>query len=141
MQKKTIAVIFGGKSTEYEVSLQSAFSVLENLNTEKYDIIPIGITREGDWYRYRGDYGNIPNNAWCEDSACLTPVAVSVSRSAKGFLVRASAGEYNVVKVDLAFPVLHGKNGEDGTLQGLFELAGIPVVGVFTLSSVLCIEK
>lgn len=148
MQKKTIAVIFGGRSTEYEVSLQSAFSVLENLNTEKYDIIPIGITREGDWYRYRGSYEDIPNNAWCGDSGCLVPVTVSVSRSAKGFLELSGeddtgtfTGKYVLIKVDLVFPVLHGKNGEDGTLQGLLELAGIPVVGCNTLSSALCMDK
>lgn len=146
MEKKTIAVIFGGRSTEYGVSLQSAFSVLENLNTEKYDIIMIGITREGDWYRYRGRLENIRDNVWCEDIACLTPVAVSVSRSDRGLLELStekgdSAGIGALVKVDLVFPVLHGKNGEDGTLQGLFELAGIPVVGCNTLSSALCMDK
>ena len=61
MQKKKIAVIFGGNSTEYEVSLQSAFSVFENINHDKYDIIPIGITRNGDWYHYKGRYENIAN--------------------------------------------------------------------------------
>lgn len=208
MKKKTIAVIFGGHSTEYEVSLQSAFSVLENLNAEKYHIIMIGITREGEWYRYRGSHENIRNNTWFADSAFLTPVAVSQSRSVKGFLELVSvvsdetsggkdsaasadmtgskdsaasvdmsggkdsaasadmpgskdsaasadmswgkdsavsagvtAGRYSVVKADLVFPVLHGKNGEDGTLQGLFELAGIPVVGCNTLSSALCMDK
>lgn len=146
MRKRAMAVIFGGKSTEYEVSLQSAFSVLENLNTEKYDIIMIGITREGDWYRYRGRLENIPDNTWCEDAAYLTPVAVSVSRSDRGLLELSagkgdSAGKAVLVKVDLVFPVLHGKNGEDGTLQGLFELAGIPVVGCNMLSSVLCMDK
>lgn len=172
MRKKAIAVIFGGHSTEYEVSLQSAFSVLENLDTEKYNIILIGITREGDWYRYRGSYKDIRNNTWCGDRAFLTPVAVSQSRSVKGFLelfpaesagtaedegsaassdmpvsegsaasAVIPAGRYSVVKVDLVFPILHGKNGEDGTLQGLFELAGIPVVGCNTLSSALCMDK
>lgn len=148
MQKKTIAVIFGGNSTEYEVSLQSVHSVLENLDGEKYDIIPIGITREGEWYRYRGSYNNIPNNTWHRDSSLITPVAVSQSRSLKGFLELTErrdgdkcAGMYTTVKVDLAFPVLHGKNGEDGTLQGLFELAGIPVVGCNTLASALCMDK
>jgi len=140
MEKKTIAVIFGGHSTEYEVSLQSAVSVLENLDVEKYNIILIGITREGDWYRYRGSYEKIRNNTWCEDSVFLTPAAVSQSRSVKGFL-ELSGGKYSVVKIDLVFPVLHGKNGEDGTLQGLFELAGIPVVGCNTLSSALCMDK
>lgn len=148
MRKKTIAVIFGGNSTEYEVSLQSAFSVLENLNKEKYDIIMIGITREGDWYRYRGRLEKIPENAWCEDSACLTPVTVSVSRSDRGLLEFPAgkgegtfAGTAVLVKVDLVFPVLHGKNGEDGTMQGLFELAGIPVAGCDMISSVLCMDK
>lgn len=144
MQKKTIAVIFGGNSTEYEVSLQSVYSVLENLDGEKYDIIPIGITREGEWYRYRGNYGKIADNTWHRDSSLLTPVAVSQSRSVRGFLElarRKDTGIYTAVKIDLAFPVLHGKNGEDGTLQGLFELAGIPVVGCNILSSALCMDK
>lgn len=148
MRKKTIAVIFGGNSTEYEVSLQSAHSVLENLDGEKYDIIPIGITREGEWYRYRGSYGKIADNTWHRDRSLLAPVAVSQSRSVKGFLELAGgrggeecAGVYTTVKIDLAFPVLHGKNGEDGTLQGLFELAGIPVAGCNTLSSALCMDK
>lgn len=176
MRKKTIAVIFGGKSTEYEVSLQSAFSVLENLNTEKYDVMMVGITREGDWYRYRGKPENIPDNTWCENRACLTPVAVSVSRAVRGFLELSerkdavtftseasvpyygessmeagseetmifggmSVGACSLIKVDLVFPILHGKNGEDGTMQGMFELAGIPVVGCDTLSSALCMDK
>ncbi|MCM1540543.1 MAG: D-alanine--D-serine ligase VanG [Blautia sp.] len=138
MHKKTIAVIFGGKSAEYEVSLQSAFSVLENLNTEKYDVVMVGITREGDWYRYRGKFENIPNNTWCEDRGNMTPVTVSVSPSSKGLL---ELSTYVLTEVDMVFPVLHGKNGEDGTVQGMFELAGIPVVGCGLLSSALCMDK
>ncbi|MCM1065340.1 MAG: D-alanine--D-serine ligase VanG [Eubacterium sp.] len=138
MGKKTIAVIFGGRSTEYEVSLQSAFSVLENLNREKYEIIMVGITREGDWYRYRGKPENIPNNAWCGDRENMTPVTVSVSCSSRGFL---ELSTYVLTEVDMVFPVLHGKNGEDGTVQGMFELAGIPVVGCNMLSSALCMDK
>ena len=72
MQKKKIAVIFGGNSTEYEVSLQSAFSVFENINHDKYDIIPIGITRNGDWYHYKGRYENIANNTWSGDRDCCS---------------------------------------------------------------------
>ena len=64
MQKKKIAVIFGGKSTEYEVSLQSVSSVLENINKELFEVVPVGITRDGEWYHYTGDYGNITNNTW-----------------------------------------------------------------------------
>ena len=140
MQKKVIAVIFGGNSTEYEVSLQSAGSVLENINTEKYDIIPIGITRQGEWYRYNGNYDKIKNNTWSDDVSNLIPIVVSQS-PAIGGMIELDQNEKRTVKLDLAFPVLHGKNGEDGTLQGLFELAGIPVVGCNTLSSALCMDK
>ncbi len=140
MQKKTIAVIFGGNSTEYQVSLQSASAVLENLNKEKFDIVPIGITRNGEWYHYTGEREKIADNTWPEDSENLYPAVVSQNRSIKGFL-ELVRGQYRVVAVDLVFPVLHGKNGEDGTLQGLFELAGIPIVGCNTLSSALCMDK
>lgn len=140
MQKKRIAVIFGGNSTEYEVSLQSAFAVLENINTDKFDIIPVGITRSGEWYYYTGKKEKISNNTWYEDGENLSPVVVSQNRSVRGFL-DLSREKYRVIEVDLVFPVLHGKNGEDGTLQGMFELAGIPVVGCDTLSSALCMDK
>lgn len=86
MQKKKIAVIFGGNSTEYEVSLQSAFSVFENINKEKFDIVPIGITRNGDWYHYTGKKEKIANNTWFEDNENLYSVAVSQNRSVKGFI-------------------------------------------------------
>lgn len=140
MYKKKIAVIFGGNSTEYEVSLQSAFAVLKNINNKDFCIIPVGITKDGEWYHYTGEYKKIPDNTWIEDSKELIPVVVSQNRSVKGFLELSDNG-YKIVKIDLAFPVLHGKNGEDGTLQGLFELAGIPVAGCGTLSSALCMDK
>ena len=140
MEKKKIAVIFGGNSTEYEVSLQSAFSVLEAVNSEKYDVIPIGITRNGDWYHYKGPYENIANNTWTQDRYNLCPVTVSLSRSQKGLLEQAG-DMHTIIPVDLVFPILHGKNGEDGTLQGIFELAGIPLIGCNTLSSALCMDK
>ncbi|MCH5199164.1 MAG: D-alanine--D-serine ligase VanG [Oscillospiraceae bacterium] len=140
MEKKRIAVIFGGNSTEYDVSLQSAFSVFENIDPEKYDVIPIGITRKGDWYRYNGKFINIKNNSWTEDNDNLHPVSISLSRSKKGFL-EFTGDKYTFLTVDLVFPILHGKNGEDGTLQGVFELAGIPLIGCGTLSSALCMDK
>lgn len=140
MKRKKIAVIFGGNSTEYEVSLQSAAAVLENMNKEKYDIVPIGITRNGEWYHYTGNLEKLSDNTWFEDYRYLTPVAVFWNASVKGFL-KLAGDQYSVIEVDLVFPVLHGKNGEDGTLQGLFELAGIPVVGCNTLSSALCMDK
>ena len=158
MNNKKIAVIFGGNSTEYDVSLQSAFAVLENLNTEKYDIIPIGITREGNWYHYIGDYNNIQNNTWFERDTDIIPVIVSQNRVKNGiieFLISDAVSQNHIpnsaiescendikyTKLDFVFPILHGKNGEDGTVQGLFELAGIQVIGCGTLSSALCMDK
>lgn len=140
MQKKKIAVLFGGSSTEYEVSLQSAFSVFENINRKKYEVLPIGITKDGEWYYYTGKQEKITDNTWFRDEKNLTPVALSPNRFEKSFL-KLLGHKYAPLKVDLVFPVLHGKNGEDGTLQGLFELAGIPVVGCNTLSSALCMDK
>lgn len=140
MKKKTIAIIFGGSSSEYEVSLQSATSVFENINSDIYDILPIGITKSGDWYHYTGKTENIKNNTWCNDEANLRSVTVSQNRSTKGFLEFAD-NKFKILDVDLVFPILHGKNGEDGTLQGIFELAGIPFIGCNTLSSALCMDK
>lgn len=140
MQKRKIAIIFGGNSTEYPVSLQSSYAVLESINKNTFHIIPIGITREGDWYHYTGKYEKIPNNTWFQDHEHLYPIAVSQNPSVKGFF-EFFGDTYRVLKVDLVFPILHGKNGEDGTLQGLFELAGIPIVGCGTLSSALCMDK
>lgn len=140
MKKKIIAVIFGGCSSEYEVSLQSAFSVLENLDPMKYTVVPVGITRKGDWYRYYGDWRKIPENTWHQEKRQLVRVTVSVSRSARGLIELRNEG-CSVIHLDAVFPVLHGKNGEDGTVQGLFELAGIPVIGCGTLASALCMDK
>lgn len=138
--RKRIAVIFGGHSSEYEVSLQSAFSVLQNINENKFEVFPVGITREGEWYHYMGGLEQIRDNSWAEKKENLHSVAVSQSRPAPGFLVFDGDG-CRRIPVDLVLPVLHGRNGEDGTLQGLFELAGIPVAGCGTLSSALCMDK
>lgn len=140
MQRKRIAVIFGGCSTEYEVSLQSAHAVFENLDPNRYDVVAIGITKNGDWYCYKGAYEKIADNSWTEDKPHLVPVTISVSRNKKGFL-ELSEKEVTFLPIDLVFPVLHGKNGEDGTLQGMFELAGISIVGCGALSSALCMDK
>ncbi len=140
METKTIAVIFGGYSTEHEVSLQSASSVLKSLDGGKYRIISLGITKEGEWYRYLGDYEGVARNEWWKETEKLIPVAVSQSRSLHGLIEFWPQGRREQ-PLDLAFPVLHGKCGEDGTVQGLFELAGIPVAGCGTLASALCMDK
>lgn len=140
MSKIKIAVIFGGNSTEYEISLQSSYSVFTNLDPNKYDIIPLGITRDGDWFRYYGSYDKIPQNSWMNDPDELVPCVISHSRSSKGIIELGEKGNV-LTEIDLALPILHGKNGEDGTVQGLFELAGIPIVGCSALSSAICMDK
>ena len=96
MTKKRVAIIFGGNSTEYEVSLQSASAVFENINTEKFDIIPIGITRDGEWFHYTGDIKRIADNSWINNTENMHPVVVSQSPSTKGLLVL-SENKYNVI--------------------------------------------
>lgn len=139
-KKKTLAVLFGSHSSEYEVSLQSAAAVLEAIDAGQFEPLPIGITKDGDWYHYLGTYGAIAAGTWAGDSALLRPAAFSPSRGAPGFWEEHN-GAWTLRRVDLAFPVLHGKNGEDGTVQGLLELAGIPLVGCGTLASALCMDK
>lgn len=137
--KKTVAVIFGGRSPEYGVSLQSAAAVLESIDRKRYTVIPVGITRRGDWFRYDGGLRAIREDTWWQDRAGLTAVAVSQDRSVHGLMEFRPGGLFT--RLDMAFPVLHGRNGEDGTVQGLLELAGIPVVGCGTLASALCMDK
>lgn len=139
MEKKRIGVIFGGCSPEYDVSLESVYSVLCNINKEKYDVVLIGITKGGDWFRYNGDIENIKNNTWQTSENC-TKVVISSSKSDKG-IIEIYDNKTNLIKLDAIFPVLHGKNGEDGTVQGLIELSGIPLIGCGVLSSSLCMDK
>lgn len=140
MIKKNIAVIFGGHSSEYKVSLQSAYAILSHIDNKKNNIIPIGITKEGDWFRYYGDFENILNDGWHKDVRNCASVIVSLNRSTKGIMELSAKGN-KVTKIHAAFPVLHGKNGEDGTVQGLIELTGIPLIGCNTLSSAVCMDK
>ena len=140
MTKKTVAVLFGGVSPEHGVSLESAAAVLENLDRDKVIPLPVGITRAGDWYRYDGPLEKIRSDAWASDSDNLTPVTVSLSRWSRGFL-ELRGGCCTPLPVDAVFPVLHGRNGEDGTVQGVMELAGIPLVGCGVLASALCMDK
>lgn len=140
MEKKTIVVLFGGCSSEYSVSLQSSFAVLSNLDQEAYQIIPIGITERGAWFCYRGDFDRIPADTWKNDIQNLTPAAASPNPNVHGIIEWTESG-IKTTAVDCVFPVLHGKNGEDGTVQGMFELAGIPIAGCGTLASALCMDK
>lgn len=134
-----IAVIFGGCSPEYSVSLQSAHAVICAMDKLKLEPVLIGITREGDWFRFYGAIDKIPNDTWHNAADCV-PAAVSPNRTDHAIL-EFKGDTVLKVPVDAAFPVLHGKNGEDGTVQGMFELAGIPVVGCGLLASALCMDK
>ena len=139
MKRKTIAVLFGGCSSEYEISLQSAYAVLTHIDREKYQILPIGITREGRWFQYDGPLQKLEEDTWTEDPSC-TPAVLSPDRSHHGIL-QYGKNECRVVYIDGVFPVLHGKNGEDGSIQGLVEMAGIPLVGCGVMASALCMDK
>lgn len=138
IDKKKIAVLFGGCSSEYEVSLQSAYSVIEHINRDKYDVILVGISRSGEWYLFEDNIERIKEDTWNEVSN--KKVTISVSREEHGLIIF-NDKEIEKVRVDAVYPVLHGKNGEDGTIQGLCELAGISVIGCDMLSSILCMDK
>lgn len=137
MEKKKIGVIFGGCSPEHDVSLESSYSVIKNMDKEKYDCILIGITKNGDWFKFDGDVEDIKNNTWEEKGKC-TKVVISTNMSNKGLI---DLENNTLIKLDAIFPVLHGRNGEDGTVQGLVELSGIPLIGCGILSSSLCMDK
>lgn len=138
MLKKKICVIFGGESTEYEISLRSATSIINELDKEKYDIMTVGITRGGKWKEYTGKVENIICDKWYDDS--LKDVSVDLG-SADGSLIVYENGKLEKVKIDCAFLGLHGANGEDGTVQGMLKLAHIPYTGPDMLTSCLGMDK
>lgn len=139
MKKWSVCVLFGGMSPEHEVSLRSAESVLNYLDPEKYNIFPVGITKQGDWVLFGGtDYSMLPTNAWLEHPgnrrAAISPV--------RGQGLLCFEGDCVVrERLDVVFPVLHGENGEDGAMQGLLKLAGIPYVGPHVAASAVAMDK
>lgn len=140
MNKIKLAVIFGGKSSEYPVSLHSTGSLLSQLNKDRYDVMKIGISKDGKWYEYHGSIEDLEHDHWLSHPD-NREVVLSCSTAHKGFLALNADGTYEELPVDCIFPVLHGKNGEDGTIQGLFEMAGIPYVGCDHMSSAICMDK
>ena len=127
MNKLRIAVIFGGCSPEHDISLKSAHNVIVHMDRTKYEVVTIGITRMGEWLQYFGEPAHIATDTWHE--ADCAPFIISPCRIKQE------------LKVDAAFPILHGKNGEDGTIQGLLEMANIPIIGCGILASALCMDK
>lgn len=137
---KNVLFLFGGASSEHDVSVVSARSVIENTPSDKYNLILVGITKDGRWLKYDGDTSKLPEDKWLEDESCLTKAVISPDRADHGILVFGKDG-VEKIHIDVAFPVLHGKNGEDGTIQGFLQLAGIPFVGCDMLSSACCMDK
>lgn len=137
MNKKTVAVLFGGQSSEHSVSLVSATTIISNMDSEKYFIIPVGITKEGKWLIYNGPVENIKNGDWEKYG---TPAVLSPDAGMKG-IIKIVGDKAKIIPVDVVFPVLHGAWGEDGTIQGLLELAKIPYVGCGVLASSVSMDK
>lgn len=140
MEKITLLILFGGKSTEYEVSLISASSIIENADREKYDIVTVGITKDGDWYLYEGGTAAIRDGSWCTDISKLSHAAISPSMSDRALLVM-DGEKLRKIHVDVVFPVMHGAYSEDGTLQGVLQMSGIPFVGCGCETSAICMDK
>ncbi len=139
MKKLNVCVLFGGISPEHAVSLRSAESVLNNMDPEKYNIFPVGITRKGEWMLFGGkDYSQLPTEAWLEHPrnrhAAISPIRGQGLLHFEGDCVVRE-------QIDVVFPVLHGENGEDGAMQGLFQMAGIPFVGPGVSASAVAMDK
>lgn len=137
---KNVLILFGGVSSEHDVSVVSARSVIENTPTDKYNLVLVGITKDGRWLKYDGDVSKLPEDKWLEETAHLKKAVISPDREDHGLLVFGEDG-IEKIRIDVVFPVLHGKNGEDGAMQGFLQLAGIPFVGCDMLSSAGCMDK
>ncbi|PZF82911.1 D-alanine--(R)-lactate ligase [Jiangella anatolica] len=133
MDRLKIGVLFGGSSEEHGVSVKSAQEVAKNLDLERFDPYYIGITNSGAWLLCDG-----PGAGW--ENGGSRPAVLSPDRTVRGLLVL-DQGKYETIGLDVVLPVLHGKLGEDGAIQGLLELAGIPYVGCDIQSSALCMDK
>lgn len=133
MSKLKIAVLFGGCSEEHDISIKSAKEIMKNLDPATYNPIAVGITRDGVWKMC-----DRPHAGW-ESDPCRE-VILSPDRGTHGLLVLEDGG-YQIIRLDVVLPAIHGKMGEDGAIQGLLELSGIPYVGCDIQSSALCMDK
>lgn len=139
MTRHSLCVIFGGVSSEHEVSLLSAESVLKNIDKDKYEVHKIFISKDGGWFYYDGSDEGL---SYLADGGTdgLDRAIISPDRNDKS-VIRYTDGGIVKYRIDAVFPVLHGKNGEDGTIQGLLELAGVPYVGTGVIGSAVCMDK
>lgn len=136
MNRKTVAVLFGGQSSEHEVSCVSAITIISNINKEHYNIILVGITKDGRWLKV-GSVEDITSGTW-KDSKITAVLSPDTSHNGILFI---EGSKVTIAKVDIVFPALHGLYGEDGTVQGLLELAKIPYVGCGVLASSVSMDK
>lgn len=136
MGKKLIAVLFGGQSSEHEVSCVSAVTIISNINRDYYDVILIGITKDGRWLKTES-VEDIQSGEWRKGT---TTAVISPDKSQSAILLM-RGNSVETKRVDVVFPALHGLYGEDGTVQGLLELAGIPYVGCGVLASSVAMDK
>lgn len=135
-----IAIIYGGRSSEHSVSCISAGAIMSHLDPEKYELYPIGITQQGTWTVGESDPEKLRSTDGVMPTVTLTKeVSLAVDPACRGQFRFADGSEH--VTVDVIFPVLHGLYGEDGTIQGLFELSGVPYVGTGVLSSACGMDK
>lgn len=139
MAKIRLLVLFGGATSEYQDSLESAASVLRVLHSDKYELIPVGINKKGRWLYFPGDISEIEDGSWADDPDCMTAV-LSPDPAHRGILITED-GNYQLKRVDVIFSLLRGRLGEDGAIQGLCELSHIPYVGNGILGSVVCRNK
>ena len=135
--KKTVVVLFGGQSSEHDVSRISASTIIKNMDPNKYFVLTVGITKEGKWMLYNGPVNHIETGEW---EKFATPAFISPDATQKA-LIKFAGDRYKTIPIDVVFPVLHGLYGEDGTVQGLLEMAQIPYVGCGVLASSVSMDK
>ena len=135
-----VVLLFGGMSSEHEVSRVSVGNFVDHIDREKYDVLTVGITKEGRWLYTEATSAQMADGSW-EEMAGNMPCVISPDRADHGMILFTPEGHVEKVHVDVVIPVLHGLWGEDGTVQGLLELAGIPYVGCGVLASAVCMDK
>lgn len=140
MKKINLCCLFGGESSEYEVSLRTASAMLANIDPERYNIFKIGITKSGNWYCYDGSLADIENGSWCSDESALRQAFLSPSKKERCLYILTD-GKIEKQPIDVILPAVHGTNCEDGVLQGYLQLTGIPFVGSDCLASAVCMDK
>ena len=137
MSKQNLAVIFGGQSSENEISCMSASNIIQCIDAQRYNIILVGITKEGHWVE-AADLNAVQDGSWRQSK---TSIVLSPDATRKGLYRMSEDEKVQFVHLDVIFPVLHGLYGEDGTVQGLFKLAGIPFVGCGLFASAAGMDK